>query len=257
MRYSIVAALLLGGAVTTAHAVPISGQGTWESTLQGRDLDGNATTFEAYYDTTLDITWLADANAAGATMNWADANAWAAGLDVNGITGWRLPTVAPVIGERIFISGFSNNAKTDFGYADAEGWVNGSGVPVSEMGHMYYVTLGNLGFCTPNDLDPASCATQDGFGLTNTADFLNVQITSRYWSGTVIGNRAWGFLFFSGFQEPSLQGAPLFAWAVHSGDVGAAVGPVPTPGVPVPIPGALGLFGIGIASMWGTARRRR
>lgn len=32
-----------------AQAVAISGQGTWESTLQGRDLDGNLSTFEAYY----------------------------------------------------------------------------------------------------------------------------------------------------------------------------------------------------------------
>lgn len=34
---------------------------------------------------TLDITWLADANAAGTTMTWANANAWAAALDVNGV----------------------------------------------------------------------------------------------------------------------------------------------------------------------------
>ena len=46
-----------------AHAAPVSGMGTWESTLQGRDLDGNAGNgFEAYYDTALDLTWLADGN---------------------------------------------------------------------------------------------------------------------------------------------------------------------------------------------------
>ena len=48
----------------SADAVSISGQGTWETTLQGRDLDGNAATFEAYYDAELNITWLADANLA-------------------------------------------------------------------------------------------------------------------------------------------------------------------------------------------------
>ncbi len=36
--------------------------GTTHAALQGRDLDGNLATFEAYYDTVLDITWLADAN---------------------------------------------------------------------------------------------------------------------------------------------------------------------------------------------------
>ena len=44
----------------------------------------------AYYDDVAKLTWLADANAAGTAMIWADANAWAAGLDVAGVTGWRL-----------------------------------------------------------------------------------------------------------------------------------------------------------------------
>ena len=48
------------------------------------------TDYQAYYDTEADLTWLADANVNGA-MNWADANAWTAGLDVDGVTGWRLP----------------------------------------------------------------------------------------------------------------------------------------------------------------------
>lgn len=43
-------------AASLAQAAPIPGQGTWETTLQGRDLDGNFGSFEAYYDTVLDIT---------------------------------------------------------------------------------------------------------------------------------------------------------------------------------------------------------
>jgi hypothetical protein len=63
---NMLCAIALTLAVSTSlHAASISGQGTWESTLQGRDLDGNLTTFEAYYDTALNITWLADANYAG------------------------------------------------------------------------------------------------------------------------------------------------------------------------------------------------
>jgi len=45
----------------------------------------------AVYDTDLDITWLADANANG-LMTWANANTWAANLMVGGFTDWRLPT---------------------------------------------------------------------------------------------------------------------------------------------------------------------
>ncbi len=62
----------------------------------------------AYYDTVLNITWLQDANYANTTgygpadfegkMDWADANAWAAGLSIAGVGGWRLPDTAPVDG---------------------------------------------------------------------------------------------------------------------------------------------------------------
>ncbi|OIP66619.1 MAG: hypothetical protein COT35_01095 [Nitrospirae bacterium CG08_land_8_20_14_0_20_52_24] len=45
----------------------------------------------AVYDTDLNITWLANANANG-FMDWSQANAWASGLTVGGFSGWRLPT---------------------------------------------------------------------------------------------------------------------------------------------------------------------
>ena len=48
--------------------MPISGQGTWETTLQARDFNGDSV-IDAYYDTALNITWLADWNATG-TMTW-------------------------------------------------------------------------------------------------------------------------------------------------------------------------------------------
>ena len=51
MVSTLIAASLVTGAV---HAA-----------LEGRDLDGSAGSFEAYYDTVLDITWLADGNANG------------------------------------------------------------------------------------------------------------------------------------------------------------------------------------------------
>lgn len=71
--------------------------------LQGRDLNGSPGSFEAYYDTDLNITWLADANYAQTSgydadgwMSWPDANAWAASLaftdGVNTYDNWRLPT---------------------------------------------------------------------------------------------------------------------------------------------------------------------
>jgi len=77
----------------TANAVPVSGQGTWETTLQGRDLDGNNLTAEAYQDTALNITWLADADING-EMDWfACQPGRGGGININGFTG-GLATVA-------------------------------------------------------------------------------------------------------------------------------------------------------------------
>ncbi len=57
---------------SAAQAAPVSGQGTWETTPQGRDINGNpvpllvsgapnpAMVFA--YDTVLDLTWLANWN---------------------------------------------------------------------------------------------------------------------------------------------------------------------------------------------------
>lgn len=54
--------------------------------------------YQAYYDDVADLTWLADANYAQTSgvdadgrMGWTSAKNWAAGLNIGGVTGWRLP----------------------------------------------------------------------------------------------------------------------------------------------------------------------
>ena len=103
-------------ATGVAQADGVSGQGTWETTLLPRDLDGNAANGpDAFYDTVLDITWLRDANVNG-VMSWDTAMTWADTLVVGGVGGWRLPKVTPVNGTS-FQYRFSNNGSTDYGYA--------------------------------------------------------------------------------------------------------------------------------------------
>ncbi len=90
--------------VSVAIADLVPGQGTWETTLQARDLDGNAANGpEAFYDTDLKITWLRAAatrtiiwkppwlpTTAPRSMEWSDAKIWAE-QEHFGLTGWRLP----------------------------------------------------------------------------------------------------------------------------------------------------------------------
>jgi hypothetical protein len=90
-RWALAFALALSGMASGAFAAPISGQGTWETTLQARDINGD-TVIDAYWDSALNLTWLANWNANG-LMDWDAAVAWAGSLDVHGVTGWRLPTV--------------------------------------------------------------------------------------------------------------------------------------------------------------------
>lgn len=254
--------LSLCAAPGLVHAAAVSGQGTWETTLQARYFDNDATV-DGYYDTVLGITWLADANYAKTSgfdadglMNWPTANAWAAGLDFNGITGWRLPITNPVDGTTADDdSTYAYNGTEDRGYNVSAPGTLYAGSTASEMAHMYYNTLGNKGHCDPATSTVSACGVQSGWGLTNTADFRNVK-GYTYWSATKYANnihtspdQRWLFDFGYGLQYSNREPNAFFAWAVHSGDVGATS--------PVPVPAAVWLFGSGLLGLFGLDRPRR
>ena len=178
----------------------------------------------AYYDPDADLTWLADANAAGATMNWADANAWAAGLDVAGVTGWRLPDT---LQQDASCSGQSGGV-VSYGY-------NCTG---SEMGNLFYNVLGGVA--------GQSITTTHN---TNYDLFSNVQ-SSYYWSATEYApttGGAWLFHMGLGLQNGTNdKNFSFYGWAVQSGDVSA-----------VPVPAAVWLFGSGLLGLIGVAKRKR
>lgn len=215
-------------AIGVASAAPISGQGTWESTLQVRDLNRDGVT-DAFYDTRLDITWLR----AGSVnkMDWQTARNWAK-ADRFGMEGWRLPTMmdtGPVGCDYA-------NADTDCGYnvltQDAAGTV------YSEMASLFYDTLGNKA------LVDTSGAGQSGWGLTNTGNFQNLQALA-YWTGLPNGG-AW-YWYFNSFNMGQYFGPPaseLYALAVHDGDVGA-----------LPEPASLALVGAALVGLVATRRR--
>ncbi len=222
----------------TTQAAPVIGQGTWETTLLGRDLDGNAATYEAYYDTTLEITWLTNANIDG-QKTWPTANDWAADLNIHGVTGWRLPTMLDT-GTPGCIS---EPAGTDCGYNVQTGSASTILTEYSEMASLFYDTLGNLAY-----FDTAGNPEQLGWGLSNTGPFSNLQ-SNFYWSGLELAhdtNAAWLFNFFNGYQGDNLKFTSYYAWAVHSGDVGA-----------VPVPAAVWLFGSGILGLIGFSKRKK
>jgi PEP-CTERM motif len=203
--------------------------------LQGRNLDANPATFEAYYDTVLNITWLADADIANTRgeanagrKTWSAASAYVAALDVNGITGWRLPKVLPRDGSTVYNGVFTNNGTSDRGYANTGvGWGT-----TSELGHMFYVTLAN-----------------SAFSLTNTAPFSNLA-ANDYWTNQPLGAIATQGFFFNtgiGLQDTASLAFTYKAWAVRDGDISA----------PIPEPETYALMLLGLAATAVVARRRR
>lgn len=240
----------------SAQAGPVSGQGTWQTTLLGRDINGNAVASSNasavfLYDTDLNVTWLRDANANAANgnkgfMTWSAANNWANTLTVGAFSGWRLPTM--------FDPGpcnYSNAGGTDCGYNVRT--KSGSTV-YSEMAYLWYVELGNNAFCPPG---LTSCkgpgVPQPGWGLSNTGDFQNMQ-AGAYWSGLEYApdkDNAWVFSAGNGFQGLNFKSNPAaLALAVRPGDV------LQQPTVSVPEPQGLVLLLSALAGM-AVVRRRR
>lgn len=231
----LAAAIVLAAGATAVQAVPVSGQGTWETTLQPRDLNGD-TVADAYYDTSLKLTWLADWALAG-PMTWAGAGAWTGALNLFGFTGWRLPHSVDIGDDGCNLSLAGG---TDCGYN-----VLTAG---SEMAHLWYVTLANLACCAPGDtLCDTSGTPQAGWGLGNTGPFAGMQ-ADIHWLGDNIPLSlfaAWSFNTGNGSQYFGDKNVPHYVVAVRPGDIGA-----------VPEPGALTLVLAGFAAA-GLARRWR
>ena len=223
---------IIGATCSCLAVVSFSANAALESRLGGL----------AYYDPVADLTWLADANYAMTSgydadglMNWADANAWAAGLDVAGVTGWRLPGTIDVGNDG---ASYTNKFQgVDYGY---------NITTPSELSSMLYNVLGNPGYYDTSGV-ATGCAAPNNC-LTNTGPFSNVQ-SDFYWSTTAYApnaNLAWFFNMGNGYQAIGGKRSRLYAWAVQSGDVSV-----------VPVPAAVWLFGSGLTGLIGVARHKR
>lgn len=224
--------------------------GTWATTLQPRDGDGDGTT-DAYYDTTLNITWLADTHKIRGTafdagnvnqeydgnndglVPWAPAVAWAADLTLFGKTDWRLPRLfgAPPTDMTVCIEGPSDYVGGYCLYPDPG---------TSELAWLYYVTLGNKTYRN----SPEHWGFRNAGPFTMLRELPLVWFENDYTNDFINGvdySMAWSFWLKVGRQSPDNSDTSV-AWAVHDGDVLAA----PAAAVPEPSTWMLLLLGVGI-----------
>ncbi len=256
--------LLFTFTTCTLAAVVWGSSGLAKASLVARNLDANAATAEAYYDTSLNITWLRDSQhlafvtpgmQSNGLVSWTDGAGAIAALNANsaanfGLSGWRMPTANGVatIGGAGCQFGF--NGSTDCGSN-----VNNAS---SELAYMFQVNLGNLSQRDTSGSVRAGSAGID-FGLVNEGDFTGLT-AGRYWSGTdsfrlifsspLNGKVAFDFNDGSQSVFASTAGSLGHVWLVHDGDVGAAV-----TSQPLPEPGSLALFAV--AGLAAALQRRR
>ena len=165
--------------------------------------------YHLFYDTDLNITWYDFTNGitmVGGGYAWQRQMNWAAELSVtmpNGqsFTGWRLPTTP----------------------GTAVGFIN-----EGELGHLFYVELGNNG----------------QLGWVNTLPFSNLG-HGWYWTKSENWSQVawyWG----DGYQSTDYKVHPAYGVAVLDGDVS-----------PVPIPPTVWLLGSGLIGVGGLRKRLR
>lgn len=232
----------------TSVSILLGLAGTAKAAFLGRlAATPGGTDYQAYYDTQLDITWLADANAGAGSafdnggfpndgrMTLANASAWAVSLNIDGVTGWRLPSMDRDNDNAI--AECSLIATSQLECSD------------NEYGHLYYFGAG----ATRGPITSPLTVAGAGISAIDPGPFSNVQGVGNvgvYWSSTVIlpGGFApgpWNFTFSNGFQSNGPESDTVFAWAVHDGDISA-----------VPLPVSVWLFSSGLLGLVGFGRRK-
>jgi hypothetical protein len=158
------------------------------ATYDGKD-------YNLIYEDDQGLIWLDYTNPSGGFgVGWYGQMKWAAGLNASGVLtynfnpgisvswdgDWRLPKTAD--GTRRY----SCDGTTTAGF----------NITTSEMGHLFYKSLGNLGYFDTNG------KPQAGWGLKNNGPFTKLD-TDSYWSGTeysIYPQHAWDFNMYFGSQ---------------------------------------------------------
>ncbi len=187
------------------------------------------------------VIWLDYSNA---QSSWSIQNSWATGLDsflsynlnpAYSVTwddsSWRLPDTV-----NVYLSPLESFNNTS-----------------SEMGHLFYTELGNIGYMntdgTNNPIPPAP-----DYFLQNVGDFNNL-VADWYWSETeylTSEDRRWLFNMYHGYQGATTadgsQDGYGYGLALRTGQVTVA---------PVPEPSTILLLGSGLFGLAWYSRKRK
>jgi hypothetical protein len=200
------------------------------------------TEYRAYYDSDLDITWLADANLATSNtfgvepingpetgnpgaMQHLTATQYIAAMNdacYLGFSTWRMPDVTPLNGTE-FMEVTTNDGSTDRGFNISAPGTAYAGSTASELPHLYYNTLGNLAAVDTSGVHRACELAAPDYCLSDRGPFTNM-VALAYWTGRSWAQNpanAWGFRTDWGSQTVFGKQLGGHVWPVLDGDLAA------------------------------------
>lgn len=162
------------------------------ATYSGRD-------YNLIYEDDQGLIWLDYSNSISG--NWIDLKKWAADLNAAGVLTYKLNSGVKVSWNGDWRLPKTVDGKRTWGY---EGTTTaGCNIETSEMGHLYYKSLGNLGYHDISGKLRTGWGDAAAWGLKNKGPFTKLYPES-YWSGTeysMYTEHAWAFNFAFGTQS--------------------------------------------------------
>jgi hypothetical protein len=174
------------------------------ATYQGED-------YKLIYEDDQGLVWLDYSNKG---QYWDQQMKWASGLNESGVLTYKLNPGISISWEGVWRLPLTVDAVRRYGYDSTT--TAGFNITTSEMGHLYYKSLRNLGYYDTKG------KTQTGFGLKNTGPFTNLR-DDMYWSCTeysINPSAAWYMSLYYGYQtQEFMKNFAYYGLAIRPGHV--------------------------------------
>lgn len=177
-------------------ALGFSGIAGAELTVVGT-ADYNGGEYNLVYDSDQELVWLDYTNRGN---RWPQQVAWAAGLNEPGVITCKMNSGKSVSWKGDWRLPKTLDAARRYGYDGTT--TAGFNITTSEMGYLYYRSLGNKGYYDKKGTPGTGWFPDSEWGLKNTGPFKNLK-PDMYWSGSeyaIFPQHAWSFNFAFGDQ---------------------------------------------------------
>jgi len=157
---------------------------------------------------------------------WENSMKWASGLNDPGVLTYKFNPGVSVSWDGDWRLPKTVDGPRRWGYDGTT--TAGCNITTSEMGHLYYVSLGNVGHYDTNGELRTGWGSDAAYGLKKKGPFTNIY-PDTYWSGTeysIYNQHAWTFRFAFGTQSNGVYKShyTYSALAIRPGKVVSAHG---------------------------------